>query len=339
MRARIALLEHALAGGEHADETTDTNLNNIHTSPVTIPPTAGTSTTSDPTPTVDELVSLRARRLEAVLARTRGELQAAEGRAATAEARVRVAEDEARRAHEEGSALKEELDLAQRAVVAGEAGVGEWTGTMGGTGSGGSGLGAATPSSVGTTDGAHDPHQHHLSVQQALMGQRDRLKRRTEQLESEVGSLSAQVKATQQRCDALQRDNLALAERARFLQEFGKQRGNGMMEPVGVAGVAARYDRQWDASVDAFHEFRTRIRAQKLGKGGVVDQTAHTLGMLFLHSRGVRTSVLGYLLALHVVLVLTVVRLGAGVLAILHHHHGSLHQQHLDELKQEGGFQ
>jgi hypothetical protein len=142
-----------------------------------------------------------------------------------------------------------DLGRAGSTAGAGLASLGEWGGGAGG----GEGLGAGE----GTAGG-----EGSASMLRVLVGQRDRLRARVQELEVSLASATSEAAAAQQRLAAARADNVALIERLRYVGGYRQQMaaartssGVDVEQAVG-ADVVGRYSQLYDEGINPFKEFQ-----------------------------------------------------------------------------------
>jgi homeobox protein cut-like len=96
-----------------------------------------------------------------------------------------------------------------------------------------------------------------------LVGQRDRLKQRVQELELELAGTRGELQTAQHELSAARADNVALVERLRYVGGYRQQAaaarsnvgGKGDVESGG-GDVVGKYSQLYDASIDPFKEFQ-----------------------------------------------------------------------------------
>jgi homeobox protein cut-like len=112
------------------------------------------------------------------------------------------------------------------------------------------------------------------SMLRVLVGQRERLRARVQELEVQLASAKAEMQATQQELAAARADNIALIERLRYVggyrQQVAAARSNaavagkgthggvvgGDVEMAAGADVVGKYSQLYDESLNPFKEFQ-----------------------------------------------------------------------------------
>jgi homeobox protein cut-like len=96
-----------------------------------------------------------------------------------------------------------------------------------------------------------------------LVGQRDRLKQRVQELELQLAGTRRELQTAQHELSAARADNVALVERLRYVGGYRQQAaaarsnvgGKGDVESGG-GDVVGKYSQLYDASIDPFKEFQ-----------------------------------------------------------------------------------
>ncbi|CAN0007532.1 unnamed protein product, partial [Discosporangium mesarthrocarpum] len=186
---------------------------------------------------------------------------------------------------------------AEKGVEGGGGGVGPSVGGLGGAGLGAGG-------DMGTR-----------SLSDLLGAQRDRFRSRMKELEAEKAEASREAELQATTLEGLQRDNLQLYEKVRFLQSYqqGKpppssrsgnthlmEEGHGIpsrSSDIGVGAGAgrgrsspteARYGQMYEARINPFAQFSQRERQRKYEELSVAEKITFTLTKMFLGNKFAR---------------------------------------------------
>jgi len=157
-----------------------------------------------------------------------------------------------------------------------------------------------------------------------LSAQRDRFRKRIGELEAER-ELSLRSAATQHAAHAqLQKDNLALYERIRYLQSYGGDAGGGggggargghggghggygghggdtAASGSSSAAAEAKYRSVYEARMDPFAAFSSAERARRYTQLSVAEKITLNTARMFLASKEGRTLLFCYLTLMHFV--------------------------------------
>ncbi|CAN0466358.1 unnamed protein product, partial [Ectocarpus sp. 8 AP-2014] len=167
--------------------------------------------------------------------------------------------------------------------------------------------------------------------------QRDRFRRRIKELEAEREDEQRETRASQGVMENLQRDNLQLYEKVRFLQSYqrgatgadkenvlaaagGVTPGIGDVEAGGGGGrgaaregeeggsrktTEARYGQLYEARINPFTQFSQRERQRKYQELTVAEKITLNTTRMFLGNKFARNFVFFYVVLLHVVVFTT----------------------------------
>ncbi|KAF3181549.1 hypothetical protein TWF106_010437 [Orbilia oligospora] len=141
-----------------------------------------------------------------------------------------------------------------------------------------------------------------------LTAQRDRYKARSSQLEDELSRTQETVTSLRQEIASLQKDNLQLYEKTRYVSSYGRPGGsNGRTGAVGVhnnpttsSGLSLdRYRAAYEANLSPFEAFRTRESVRAYHRMGVLERVLFSLTRMVMKNRITRNLFAGYCLFLH----------------------------------------
>ncbi|CAM9868688.1 unnamed protein product, partial [Ectocarpus sp. 8 AP-2014] len=171
-----------------------------------------------------------------------------------------------------------------------------------------------------------------------VQAQRDRFRRRIKELEAEREDEQRETRASQGVMENLQRDNLQLYEKVRFLQSYqrgatgadknnvfaaagGVTPGIGDVEAGGGGGgrgaaregeeggsrktTEARYGQLYEARINPFTQFSQRERQRKYQELTVAEKITLNTTRMFLGNKFARNFVFFYVVLLHVVVFAT----------------------------------
>eukprot|EP00903_Cladosiphon_okamuranus_P005839 g5780.t1 len=290
--------------------------------------------------TMEQVIRGRVRRLEADLTSSR---RLAEERGAEVTRLQRSLDAAAALAAERLETidrLEDDLATASKAKSSGVAGGGAGAGAGGGgapkvgVGVGGEGtealrelLGVAEGEAGGGegTGGAEVDGRGVLGIVQA---QRDRFRRRIKELEAEREDEQREARGARAVMESLQKDNLQLYEKVRFLQSYkrganqgGANSGRGAMpgdleagggahvgavgEEQGSRKTEARYGQLYEARINPFTQFSLRERQRKYQELTVAEKITLNTTRMFLGNKFARNFVFFYVVVLHLVVFFT----------------------------------
>ncbi|KAK9803913.1 hypothetical protein WJX72_004650 [[Myrmecia] bisecta] len=130
-----------------------------------------------------------------------------------------------------------------------------------------------------------------------LVSQRDRFRKRAQELEEELAQARAESSGLRQDLEASRADNVALVERLRYVQGYQAQtRRKGDMEK---GEVETRYASAYEEKLNPFSDFRTRERETRRRQMHVADRVMFEFGQIISGSRFARLFVFAYILFLH----------------------------------------
>lgn len=146
-----------------------------------------------------------------------------------------------------------------------------------------------------------------------VQAQRDRFKQKTQQLEEELQKTYATVTSLRQEVASLQKDNLSLYEKSRYVAAYN--RGDATSSAygrtpshtsIGAVEEAAgdRWKSQYEANISPFAAFRGREAARAYKRMNVAERMVFSLTRIVLATRTSRNLFAGYCLALHLLVFL-----------------------------------
>ncbi|RMZ54424.1 hypothetical protein APUTEX25_002000 [Auxenochlorella protothecoides] len=236
----------------------------------------------------------RSRRLEHELTLARlAATQAQSGVAAEAQAASLASELEA--AQQLAGRLEEDLVLAQRQVAASGSGPAE-QGPDGGPGAG--------PDPGAAAGGGREGEAP--SMLAVMSGQRDRFRARVRELEEHLLVQTQQLARAGNDLEAARADNLALAERLKYVQSYGRVQAEGDVESG--ADAVGRYMKQYEDGVNPFNAFRAKERTAATRGMPLTERAAYRIGAVVARSRTARSALMAYALVLHCVIFLVLAR-------------------------------
>lgn len=175
-------------------------------------------------------------------------------------------------------------------------------------------LGAESPSSGGAANS---------SILPMITAQRDRFKKRNAQLESDVSSSHRTISQLRQEIAALQKDNLNLYEKTRYISTYNRAPSatsssayasspNPSTVSIGGGGIALdRYRKAYESNISPFAAFRGRESARAYRGMSLPERMVYSVTRMVLSSRASRNLFAGYCVALHVLVFLSLYWMGA----------------------------
>ncbi|XWW96685.1 hypothetical protein V2A60_004662 [Cordyceps javanica] len=170
-----------------------------------------------------------------------------------------------------------------------------------------------------------------------VTAQRDRFKQKNAQLEQEVSESHKTVQQLRQEVAALQKDNLNLYEKTRYISTYNRSGattssataygGNPNPSTVaigetGTPGMAMdRYRAAYESNISPFAAFRGRESARAYQRMSLPERAVYSITRMVLASRSSRNLFAAYCVALHLLVFMCLYWLGA---ADLEKHSGSL---------------
>ena len=147
-----------------------------------------------------------------------------------------------------------------------------------------------------------------------VQAQRDRFKQKNAELEDELSKTYSTVKSLRQEVASLQKDNLSLYEKTRYISTYN--RGSSSATPYsGKPNSAAiqiesdtsspslgRYESAYEAKLSPFAAFRGRESTRAYRRMSLPERIIFTITRMVLANRTSRNLFAAYCLALHVLL-------------------------------------
>ncbi|ROW15474.1 hypothetical protein VPNG_02251 [Cytospora leucostoma] len=161
-----------------------------------------------------------------------------------------------------------------------------------------------------------------------ITAQRDRFKKRNAQLEQEVSETHRTVSQLRQEIAALQKDNLNLYEKTRYVSTYNRSSGaaatssasyNNNPNPSTVAiggsggggGGMDRYRAAYESNISPFAAFRGRESARAYKRMSFPERVVYSVTRMVLASRTSRNLFAAYCVALHLLVFLSLYWMGA----------------------------
>lgn len=151
-----------------------------------------------------------------------------------------------------------------------------------------------------------------------IQAQRDRFKKKNSELEEELSKVYDTIKSLRQEIASLQRDNLSLYEKTRYVSAYS--RGHGASSSVSAYGNKSnttsvhlspdtpsglsldRYQSAYEAQISPFAAFRGRESARAYKRMSLPERIIFSLTRIILANRTSRNLFSGYCFALHILL-------------------------------------
>ena len=161
-----------------------------------------------------------------------------------------------------------------------------------------------------------------------IQAQRDRFKQKNSQLEDELSKTYATVTALRQEVASLQKDNLSLYEKTRYVSTYNRgsptttssssayAQGPSHMaiqtSPSASSGSLDRYKSQYEANISPFAAFRGRESARAYKRMTLPERVIFSITRMVLANRTSRNLFAGYCIVLHVLVFLMLYWSGTG---------------------------
>jgi homeobox protein cut-like len=151
-----------------------------------------------------------------------------------------------------------------------------------------------------------------------IQAQRDRFKKKNAELEEELSKLYATVKSLRQEVASLQKDNLSLYEKTRYVSTYSRGQGASTSAssfanapsstsvytsadtPSGLS--LDRYQNAYEARISPFAAFRGRESTRAYKRMSLPERIVFSLTRIILANRTSRNLFAGYCFALHLLL-------------------------------------
>jgi homeobox protein cut-like len=180
--------------------------------------------------------------------------------------------------------------------------------------------GSRTPSSTLEALRAGEPVGGGSGILPMVQAQRDRFKQKNSQLEDELSKTHGTVTSLRQEISSLQKDNLSLYEKTRYVSTYNRGPPNTtssssaysqgpshtaiQVSPNASSGSLDRYKTQYEANISPFAAFRGRESARAYKRMSFPERIIFSITRMVLANRTSRNVFAGYCLALHVLVFL-----------------------------------
>ena len=150
-----------------------------------------------------------------------------------------------------------------------------------------------------------------------IQAQRDRFKKKNAELEEELSKMYSTVKSLRQEVATLQKDNLSLYEKTRYVSAYSRGHGASSsasygskpnastvhLSPDTPSGLSLdRYQSAYEAQISPFAAFRGRESARAYKRMSFPERIVFSLTRIILANRTSRNLFAGYCFALHILL-------------------------------------
>jgi homeobox protein cut-like len=158
-----------------------------------------------------------------------------------------------------------------------------------------------------------------------ITAQRDRFKKRNEQLENELSEIHRTVSSLRQEIASLQKDNLNLYEKTRYVSTYNRAgqtssvssyASNPNLSSVQASGSTSsglaldRYRSAYESNISPFAAFRGRESARAYKRMSLPERIVFSITRMVLATRTSRNLFAGYCVALHVIVFFALYWLG-----------------------------
>lgn len=177
-----------------------------------------------------------------------------------------------------------------------------------------------------TAPGEREPMGGGSGILPMVMAQRDRFKTRNAQLEKELSENHRAVQQLRQEVAALQKDNLNLYEKTRYVSTYSRggattssssayaTNPNPSTVTIGGTGTPGmemnRYQKAYESSISPFAAFRGRESARAYRRMSLPERVVYSITRMVLASRTSRNLFAAYCVALHILVFFTLYWLG-----------------------------
>lgn len=177
-----------------------------------------------------------------------------------------------------------------------------------------------------TAPGEREPMGGGSGILPMVMAQRDRFKKRNAQLEQELSENHRAVQQLRQEVGALQKDNLTLYEKTRYVSTYSRggattssssayaTNPNPSTVTIGGTGNPGmelnRYQKAYESSISPFAAFRGRESARAYRRMSLPERVVYSITRMVLASRTSRNLFAAYCVALHILVFFSLYWLG-----------------------------
>ena len=155
-----------------------------------------------------------------------------------------------------------------------------------------------------------------------ITAQRDRYKKKNAELESQIQKLDAAIRDLRGEVASLQRDNLALYEKSRYVSTYSRGAAGGgsgsayaanapRETSINIGGEAdGKYKSAYESNLSPFAAFRGRESARAFKRMSLPERAVFQVTRLVLATRTSRNLFAGYCLGLHILLMVMLYNMG-----------------------------
>ncbi|KAK9455489.1 CASP C terminal-domain-containing protein [Dipodascopsis uninucleata] len=159
-----------------------------------------------------------------------------------------------------------------------------------------------------------DQHMSDLTILPIITQQRDRFRARNAELEQELRSEYSKISEMRAQIETLQRDNLALYEKTRYLSTYRTSAVSSVGSGGESGGISGTYRNQYEEHISPFAQFRGREQERALSRMGPVERVIYGLSRVALANKTSRNLFFAYITGLHLFLMGTIWYLALGEL-------------------------
>lgn len=140
-----------------------------------------------------------------------------------------------------------------------------------------------------------------------IQAQRERYKKRNEELEDQQSEQMQQLNLLQSEIKDLQTDNVKLYEKIRYLQ--GYQGSSSKKKDSISIPVETKYKNQYEQKIDPFTSFSNQEKSRKYSQLNIVEKIILSMVHFMLSNKIARLFVFAYILLLHGLVFLVLMRM------------------------------
>ena len=138
------------------------------------------------------------------------------------------------------------------------------------------------------------------SVVAVLRNQRDRFRKRTQELEAKLNDAEKRNRQLKAEAETAAADNVSLVERLHYLQGYKKDRAASKIDVESGLAAEQKYSKAYEDRMNPFQEFRGRQRERRRKELNLVDRTVLIVGDLVFGYKYARLFLCLYIMILHV---------------------------------------
>lgn len=158
-----------------------------------------------------------------------------------------------------------------------------------------------------SSGGGNDEEEGEQPMLRVICSQRDRFRQRVHELEEELNKVRTELQTVKAAAAAAHADNIALVERLKYVHGFKAQRKHGDVESGSDA--EKKYEGIYKEGINPFKEFQGQERERQKKQLNFVDKAMYLVGQLIFGNKTARLVTFAYLLALHVLVFATLMRM------------------------------